>query len=159
VLAEANSTSSKAEKARRLGIEVISEEQLMALLDGVEPIDEAPPPPDPPPLARRTPVVPAEPAPAPPAVAPAPKAPPAAPAKAAVVLRSLCISGKLPSGRHKSEYAAPLQAVGITLVDDVRPGLSYLVLADPASTSAKAEKARKLGVAVITEQQLQALVA
>lgn len=43
------------------------------------------------------------------------------------------------------------------MVDDVIHGLLYLVLADPASTSAKAVKARKLGVEVISEDQLIAL--
>lgn len=37
------------------------------------------------------------------------------------------------------------------------PVVTFLVLADPASTSAKAEKARKLGVKVISEDQLIAL--
>lgn len=83
---------------------------------------------------------------------------PAAPAvvsKAAA--RTLCISGKLPSGRKKADYEAPLLAIGINLVDDVIKGLTYLVLADLASSSAKAEKARKLGVKVISEAQLVAL--
>ena len=40
------------------------------------------------------------------------------------------------------------------MVDDVNKDLSYLVLTDPASTSGKAQKARKLGVAVISEEQL-----
>lgn len=72
--------------------------------------------------------------------------------------KSLCISGKLPSGRKKSDYEAPLRAVGIALLEDVVKGLTYLVVADPASTSAKAEKARKLGVEVISEDELQALI-
>ena len=71
--------------------------------------------------------------------------------------KTLCISGKLPSGKKKADYEAPLRAVGIELVDDVIKGLSYLVLADPASTSSKADKARKLGVEVISEAQLIAL--
>ena len=71
--------------------------------------------------------------------------------------KTLCISGKLPSGKKKADYEVPLRAVGIELVDDVIKGLSYLVLADPASTSSKADKARKLGVEVISEAQLIAL--
>ena len=71
--------------------------------------------------------------------------------------RTLCISGKLHSGKKKAHYEAPLRAVGIALVDDVSKGLSYLVLADPISTSSKADKARKLGVSVISEDELMAL--
>ena len=94
-----------------------------------------------------------------------PTAPPPQPKRTAApvaagpaVSKSLCISGKLPSGSKKSDYEAPLRAAGITLVDDVIKGLTYLVLADPASTSAKAEKARKMGVAVISEEQLKSLI-
>jgi NAD-dependent DNA ligase len=75
----------------------------------------------------------------------------------APVIRTLCISGKLPSGLRKADYETALANVKIKLLDDVSQGLTYLVLADPASTSAKAEKARKLGVQVISEDQLIAL--
>jgi DNA ligase (NAD+) len=68
--------------------------------------------------------------------------------------KSVCISGKLPSGKKKADYAAGLTAAGYELIDDVRPGLTYLVLADPTSTSAKSEKAKKLGIEVISEEQL-----
>lgn len=69
-------------------------------------------------------------------------------------LRTICISGKLASGRKKSDYAEPLRAAGYELVDDVSKGLDYLVLADPGSVSGKAQKARKLGVEVISEEWL-----
>ena len=59
---------------------------------------------------------------------------------------SVCISGKLPSGKKKADYEAPLHAAGYQLVDEVGKGLSLLVLADPASNSSKADKARKLGI-------------
>lgn len=71
----------------------------------------------------------------------------------------MCISGKLLSGKKKADYEAPLRAVGLELIDDVVKGLSYLVLADPASTSSKADKARKLGVQIISEDELIALTA
>lgn len=67
---------------------------------------------------------------------------------------TVCISGKLPSVKKNADYKEPLLAAGFELVDDVSKGLSYLVLADAASTSAKSEKAKKLGVAVISEDQL-----
>jgi NAD-dependent DNA ligase len=47
-----------------------------------------------------------------------------------------------------------LQAVGIDLVETVVKGLTFLVLADPESTSSKAAKARKLGIRIIDEEQL-----
>lgn len=72
----------------------------------------------------------------------------------AAPVKTICISGKLTSGKRKADYEAPLKAVGYSLVDDVNKELSYLVLADPASNSSKAVKARKLGVAVISEAEL-----
>jgi len=88
--------------------------------------------------------------------------PPVTPKKAkspkATGPKTLCISGKLPSGKKKADYEAPLRAVGIELVDDVIPGLSYLVLAEPTSVSSKAVKARTMGVEVISEDQLIQIV-
>lgn len=71
--------------------------------------------------------------------------------------KTLCISGKLPSGRKKADYEGPLRAVAIELVDDVVKGLAYLVLADPDSTSSKAVKARAMGVRIISEDELMSL--
>jgi DNA ligase (NAD+) len=73
-------------------------------------------------------------------------------------LKAVCISGKLPSGKKKSDYQVPLQAAGFELVDEVSKELSYLVVADATSTSSKAVKARKLGVNVITEDVLSELL-
>jgi NAD-dependent DNA ligase/predicted DNA-binding WGR domain protein len=67
---------------------------------------------------------------------------------------SVCISGKLPSGKKKADYETPLREAGFALVDDVSKGLTYLVLADPASNSSKSEKARKLGISIISEDEL-----
>ncbi len=72
-------------------------------------------------------------------------------------LKTVCISGKLPSGLRKADYETALQKINFKLVDDVVTGLSFLVLSDPASTSAKADKARKMGVQVISEDQLISL--
>ncbi len=77
----------------------------------------------------------------------------------AVSMKTVCISGKLPSGKKKADYADPLKAIGYELVDEVSKGLDYLVLADPDSTSSKAEKARKLNIAVISEEALEQLIA
>lgn len=72
--------------------------------------------------------------------------------------KTICISGKLTSGKKKSEYEAPLQAAGYQLVDEVRHGLGYLVLAEPNSTSSKAVKARKLGIPIISEDDMTGLI-
>ena len=85
-----------------------------------------------------------------------------APAKAALsapqVNKTVCISGKLPSGSKKSDYAAPLRAAGYELVDDVVKGLSYLVLADPAVVTGKSAKAKSMGVELLSEDQLKKLI-
>jgi predicted DNA-binding WGR domain protein len=73
-------------------------------------------------------------------------------------MKTLCVSGKLLSGKKKSDYAKPLRIIGIELVDEVSKGLDYLVLADPISASTKAEKARKLGIEVISEEILEQLI-
>jgi DNA ligase (NAD+) len=70
----------------------------------------------------------------------------------------VCISGKLPSGRKKSDYAEPLARAGYVLVDEVVKGLAVLVVADPESTSGKAVKARKRGVRIVGEEGLRGLV-
>jgi NAD-dependent DNA ligase len=72
--------------------------------------------------------------------------------------KTVCITGKLPSGKKKSDYAAPLDAAGYRLVDSVDASLDFLVLADPDSTSSKAEKARKLKVALISEEDLERML-
>lgn len=87
----------------------------------------------------------------------APAAPQAPPGDARAKSRTLCISGKLPSGLRKIDYQTALQAVGIEQVDEVIMGLSYLVTADPTSTSIKVEKARRMGVQILSEDQLIAI--
>ena len=70
---------------------------------------------------------------------------PPAPGEEAEEKKLVCISGKLPSGKKKADYKAPLEAAGFQLVDKVNAETNYLVLADPNSTSSKAQKARKKG--------------
>lgn len=72
--------------------------------------------------------------------------------------QTVCISGKLPSGKKKNDYAAPLAERGYELVDAVTKDLTLLVVAEADSTSSKADKAKKLGVKVISEAELQALL-
>jgi DNA ligase (NAD+) len=81
------------------------------------------------------------------------------PSSEEINMKTVCISGKLPSGKKKADYADPLRAIGYELVDEVSKDLDYLVLADPDSTSSKAEKARKLNIAVISEDALEQLIA
>ncbi len=71
---------------------------------------------------------------------------------------TVCITGKLPSGKKKGEYAEALEAAGYELVDKVSKGLSFLVVADPSSTSSKAVKARKYGVKLLSEDDLQGML-
>jgi DNA ligase (NAD+) len=73
-------------------------------------------------------------------------------------LKTVCITGKLPSGKKKSDYAAALEAAGYRLVDTVDSSLNFLVLADPDSTSSKAQKARKLNVTLISEEDLEKML-
>lgn len=73
-------------------------------------------------------------------------------------LQTICISGKLHSGKKKADYEESLKNVGYALQDEVSKGLNFLVLADPDSTSSKAEKARKLGIQIISEDQLIELI-
>lgn len=82
----------------------------------------------------------------------------AAEAAAADSKGTVAITGKLPSGKKKNDYKQPLEDAGFELVDKVTRELSYLVLADPNSTSAKAKKARSYNVELITEEQLLAML-
>ncbi|MCH2110180.1 MAG: hypothetical protein MK135_12700, partial [Polyangiaceae bacterium] len=72
--------------------------------------------------------------------------------------KTVCISGKLPSGKKKNDYAAGLESAGYELVSLVNQSLDYLVLADPSSTSSKAQKARKLDIRIISEEDLMSLI-
>jgi len=79
--------------------------------------------------------------------------------KAVVTGKTICITGVLPSGKKKKEYAEPLAAAGHLLVDDLTKDTNILVMADPTGPeSAKTKKAKKLGVELWSESQLQALI-
>ncbi len=69
-------------------------------------------------------------------------------------LITVCISGKLLSGRKKADYIVPLLAVGIELVDEVSADLTFLVQAELHNDTAKSLKAKKLGVQIIDENEL-----
>lgn len=72
--------------------------------------------------------------------------------------RSLCITGKLPSGKKKGDYRELLAKAGIELVDAVKEGLDFLVLADPSSTSGKSKKAKQLGIRLLSEAEMLELI-
>ncbi len=73
-------------------------------------------------------------------------------------IKTLCISGKLPSGKKKADYEKALQAINIRLVDDVSSSLTYLVVAEPSSTTGKAQKARAMGIPILSEDELIQMV-
>ena len=75
-----------------------------------------------------------------------------------VRLWTLCISGKLPSGKKKADYESALSAIGIKLVDDVSSSLTYLVVADPHVSTGKAQKARMLDIPIMSEDDLTAML-
>jgi NAD-dependent DNA ligase len=70
----------------------------------------------------------------------------------------VCITGTLPSGKKKKDYAPLLAAAGHVLVDDFTKDVHILVDNSPAGKpSSKAKKAEKLGIKTIDEEGLVAL--
>lgn len=66
--------------------------------------------------------------------------------------KSICFTGKLHNfGRNEAQALA--RKAGFQIADGVSQRLDYLVMADLDSTSGKAKKARKYGIAVISEEQ------
>lgn len=70
---------------------------------------------------------------------------------------SFCFTGKQPKPRK--ELTLLVEDNGGEVRSGVGKGLSYLVLADPDSSSSKAQKARKLGTQLIDFSGLEALIA
>jgi DNA ligase (NAD+) len=70
--------------------------------------------------------------------------------------KSFCFTGTL--SRPRKELEVMVEQRGGTLLSSVTKGLSYLVMADPSSGSAKAEKARKYGTQCIDEARFIALM-
>jgi DNA ligase (NAD+) len=69
---------------------------------------------------------------------------------------SFCFSGA--HSRPRKELVHIVEKNGGTVRSGVTKGLTHLVLADPSSTSSKAQKARNLGTEIIDEAGLEALV-
>lgn len=70
---------------------------------------------------------------------------------------TFCFTGA--SSLPRAELTALVEGKGGRALASVTKELNYLVIADPASTSSKAVKARKLGTKLITEEQLLELIA
>ncbi|MFT3770647.1 MAG: NAD-dependent DNA ligase LigA [Minicystis sp.] len=70
---------------------------------------------------------------------------------------SFCFTGS--SSRPRNELTQLVESKGGRVLASVTKELNYLVIADPASTSSKAVKARKYGTKLITEEELDQLVA
>jgi DNA ligase (NAD+) len=69
---------------------------------------------------------------------------------------SFCFSGS--HSRPRKELEQIVERYGGKVAASVTKGLTYLVLADPSSTSTKAQKAHKLGTEVIDEARFEAIV-
>jgi DNA ligase (NAD+) len=69
---------------------------------------------------------------------------------------SFCFSGS--HSRPRKELVKIVEANGGTVRSGVTKGLDYLVLADPSSTSSKAQKARNLGTEIIDEAAFEEVV-
>ena len=69
---------------------------------------------------------------------------------AATYIGSICFTGSL-SSMGRKEASSLAERNGYEVKSSVTKGLTYLVMADPNSTSTKANKARELGTSVIGE--------
>jgi hypothetical protein len=72
--------------------------------------------------------------------------------------KTICLSGKVARGNKKKAYETAIGSSEYKLVKEIRRGLSYLVNDDPESSSGKVAQARKLGIRVISEEELQSML-
>jgi DNA ligase (NAD+) len=70
--------------------------------------------------------------------------------------KTFCITGTL--SRPRKELQGLIEQQGGRMLASVTRGLDYLVIADPASTSSKAVKARRYGTQLLGEAELMALL-
>lgn len=70
--------------------------------------------------------------------------------------KSICFSGAMKNKRPVLEKMA--SDAGANVKSSVGKGLTYLVIADPGSTSSKATTARKLGTTLISEEEFLELI-
>jgi DNA ligase (NAD+) len=156
IMADPNSGSSKAEKAKKYGTKCIDEAEFLAIVSNATreqaravPVDEPAKIPD---VAPSKPKVVERPK-ARPAVAVVPVAPTAGGALAGM---SFCFTGAL--SKPRKEYEELVEQHGGTLLSGVTKDLDYLIMADPNSGSSKAEKAKKYGTKCIDEAEFLAIV-
>ena len=76
-------------------------------------------------------------------------------ATGSLVGKSFCLTGKMSKPRKEIESA--IEKVGGE-ISSVKSGLTYLVQADSSSTSDKSEKALKLGISIISEDDLWKMI-
>ncbi len=69
---------------------------------------------------------------------------------------SFCFSGS--HSRPRKELQNLVEKNGGSVAASVTKGVTFLVLADPSSTSSKSEKAKKLGTEVIDEERMAAII-
>ena len=72
--------------------------------------------------------------------------------------KSFCFTGALPSGMGRNEAQGLVASAGGIVHDHVSKTTNFLVIADPSSNSSKANKARALGVTLISEAQFKEMV-
>ena len=70
--------------------------------------------------------------------------------------KSFCITGT--HSRPRKELVKMIEDAGGRVLNSVTKDLSYLVIADPSSTSSKATKARRYGTKLIDEATLLSLI-
>lgn len=70
--------------------------------------------------------------------------------------KSVCFTGSMKNKRPVLEKMAA--DVGAEIKSNVGKGLTYLVIADPSSSSAKAQAARKMGTALISEDEFLGMI-
>lgn len=69
-------------------------------------------------------------------------------------LLPICITGSLPSGKKKSHWKEPLEKAGFKLEESVTKDLYALVVSDPSAQTSKSQKATKMGIKIISEEDL-----
>jgi len=125
VMADPNSGSTKAEKARKYGTQCIDDKAFMALIEAV--------------------------------VGGAAANGPASKVKSAALSgKSVCFTGAQP--RKRSDLEKMVVVNGGEVRDSVTKGLTYLVIADPGSTSSKAKRAREVGTECIDLAALERII-
>jgi DNA ligase (NAD+) len=129
VMSDPSSGSTKAEKARKYGTECIDADRFMAIIAEAEKAGASSN------GANGSAVV----------------------AKSsALVGKSVCFTGAQP--RKRSDLEKMVEENGGEVKDGVTKGLTYLVMADPGSTSSKAKKARDLGTECIDLAALEKII-